>query len=135
MVILPKWKCKFRTPEIPVDFKLYQKFWELQKYFSDPSKVYEKTAFETFQQNMSEILGVFNTYRLDKRRGNREFEHISNKMEGIEEYRRPDVFFAKYQTSQKLLHLQFADPQFRRYFFVQVLILCQYLQSEFKFRE
>ena len=57
-------------------------------------------------------------------------------MEGIEEaIKRPDVFFAKYQTSQKLLHLQFADPQFRRYFLVQCLILVNYLQSDVRFRE
>lgn len=57
-------------------------------------------------------------------------------MEGIEEgIIRPDVFFAKYQTSQNLLHLQFADPQFRRYFLIQCLILANYLQSDVKFRE
>ena len=55
-------------------------------------------------------------------------------MEGIEESI-PDVFFAKYQTSQKLLHLQFADPQFRRYFLVQCLILVNYLQSDVKSRD
>jgi len=124
------------TQEIPVDFKLYKKFWELQKYFSDPNKIYQKMAFETFQDNMNEVLSIFSTYRLDKRRGNKEYETQIQKMEGIEEsLRRPDVFFAKYQTSQKLLHLQFADPQFRRYFFVQVLILCNYLQSDVKFRD
>lgn len=119
-----------------MDFKLYKKFWELQKYFSDPNKMYQKTAFEVFQDNMNEVLTVFSTYRLDKKRGNKEYETQIQKMEGVEEsLRRPDVFFAKYQTSQKLLHLQFADPQFRRYFFVQVLILCNYLQSDVKFRE
>ncbi|KAE9551866.1 hypothetical protein FO519_004915 [Halicephalobus sp. NKZ332] len=124
------------TQEIPVDFKLYQKFWGLQKYFCDPNKIYQKSAFEVFQENMNEVLSVFSTYKLDKRRGNKEYELQVQKMEGIEEsLRRPDVFFAKYQTSQKLLHLQFADPQFRRYFFVQVLILCNYLQSDVKFRD
>uniref|UniRef100_A0A7E4V766 THO complex subunit 1 n=1 Tax=Panagrellus redivivus TaxID=6233 RepID=A0A7E4V766_PANRE len=119
------------TPEIPVDFDLYQRFWGLQKYFSDPNVVYSKQSFEEFQTNLNKVLGVFTTYRLDRRRG------ASSKptaME-VEELGQPDVFYAKYQTSQKLLHLQFADPQFRRFFFVQCLITTNYLQSDVKFRD
>jgi THO complex subunit 1 len=121
--------------EIPVDFALYQEFWELQKFFCDPNKIYQKNEFDTFQKNLNNVIGVFTTYKLDKKRTG-SYSQAEDAMDGIEEgIIRPDVFFAKYQTSQNLLHLQFADPQFRRYFLVQCLILSNYLQSDVKFRD
>uniref|UniRef100_A0AC34GGM1 Uncharacterized protein n=1 Tax=Panagrolaimus sp. ES5 TaxID=591445 RepID=A0AC34GGM1_9BILA len=56
------------VPEIPVDFKLYQEFWELQKFFCDPNRIYQKNEFDTFQKNLNNVMVVFTTYRLDKKR-------------------------------------------------------------------
>lgn len=35
--------------DVPVDYALYVKFWQLQSFFSSPSSCYEKTKWRTFQ--------------------------------------------------------------------------------------
>ncbi|MCP9263768.1 THO complex subunit 1 [Dirofilaria immitis] len=102
--------------EIPVDYTLYAKFWQLQSFFSSPATCFEKSKWRTFQQENSsdEIAAVPSTSKAD-----------------VDE----DIYFAKYLTSQKLLQLQLNDSQFRRYFLVQCLILYQYLVSDIKFKD
>jgi len=43
-------------------------------------------------------------------------------------------YFPKYLTNEKLLDLQINDSSFRRNFLLQILILCQYLTGEVKFK-
>jgi len=45
-----------------------------------------------------------------------------------------DLFFPKYLTNRRLLELQLGDPDFRRYFLVQLLIILQYLTASVKFK-
>lgn len=45
-----------------------------------------------------------------------------------------DLYFPKYLTNRRLLELQMGDPNFRRYFMVQLLIILQYLTTPVKFK-
>uniref|UniRef100_A0A0R3RVL8 Death domain-containing protein n=1 Tax=Elaeophora elaphi TaxID=1147741 RepID=A0A0R3RVL8_9BILA len=102
--------------EIPVDYTLYAKFWQLQSFFSSPATCFEKSKWRTFQQeNLNDEIAAIPS---------------TSKADGDE-----DIYFAKYLTSQKLLQLQLNDSQFRRYFLVQCLILYQYLVSDIKFKD
>ena len=44
-------------------------------------------------------------------------------------------YFAKYLTSPNLLELQLGDSNFRRYIFLQFLIMFQYLDTPVKFKQ
>ncbi len=44
-------------------------------------------------------------------------------------------FFAKYLTNQNLLQLQLSDSNFRRYIYLQFLILFHYLQASAKSKQ
>ncbi|CAG9535333.1 unnamed protein product [Cercopithifilaria johnstoni] len=132
--------------EIPVDYTLYAKFWQLQSFFSSPATCFEKSKWRTFQQNTTEVLNIFSSHKLEssatlegskreRLKQENSIEEIASipstsKTDGDE-----DIYFAKYLTNQKLLQLQLNDSQFRRYFLVQCLILYQYLVSDIKFKD
>ncbi|KAH7694458.1 THO complex subunit 1, partial [Aphelenchoides avenae] len=150
---------------IPVDYELYKKFWGLQHYFVNPNTLYDRNKWKDFESDLTEILGVFATYKLERtgekprtsfaaqldrdRPGSSVDHNGANGINGDESpqdnnndtmdfSRAPvedDGFFAKHLTNQKLFHLQLADSQFRRYFLVQCLILANYLTSDVKFRD
>ncbi|KAM3718372.1 THO complex subunit [Dirofilaria immitis] len=51
--------------EIPVDYTLYAKFWQLQSFFSSPATCFEKSKWRTFQQNTTEVLNIFSSHKLE----------------------------------------------------------------------
>ena len=69
---------------------------------------------------------TFQSFKLDS---------VSIKNESKSGLKDEDRFFAKYLTNQNLLQLQMSDSNFRRYIYVQMLILFQYLQSSVKFKQ
>ncbi|RCN23723.1 hypothetical protein ANCCAN_30590 [Ancylostoma caninum] len=117
---------------IPVDHALYSMFWQMQDFFSNPMLCFDKQHWDVFQKNSSDVLGVFSSYKLEKsgddddENGRKRSAMPENLHELIDE---ADSYFAKYLTSPKLLQLQLNDSQFRRYFLIQFIILCQYLMS------
>uniref|UniRef100_A0A8R1XK83 Death domain-containing protein n=1 Tax=Onchocerca volvulus TaxID=6282 RepID=A0A8R1XK83_ONCVO len=133
--------------EIPVDYTLYSKFWQLQSFFSSPATCFEKSKWRTFQQNTTEVLNIFSSHKLESsatfeegsKRERLKQENSNDETTAIPSTSKADgeedIYFAKYLTSQKLLQLQLNDSQFRRYFLVQCLILYQYLVSDIKFKD
>ncbi|VBB27366.1 unnamed protein product [Acanthocheilonema viteae] len=132
--------------EIPVDYTLYAKFWQLQSFFSSPATCFEKSKWRTFQQNTTEVLNIFSSHKLESsaalegsKRERLKQENSNDEIAAIPSTSKTagdeDIYFAKYLTSQKLLQLQLNDSQFRRYFLVQCLILYQYLVSDIKFKD
>ncbi|WKX94801.1 hypothetical protein Q1695_011793 [Nippostrongylus brasiliensis] len=117
---------------IPVDHALYSMFWQMQSFFSNPTICFDKQQWTTFQKNSTDVLGVFSSYKLEKtgdddeENGKRSTIDHKTKQNLVDE---ADSYFAKYLTSPKLLQLQLNDSQFRRYFLIQFIILCQYLTS------
>lgn len=112
-----------------VDFALYEKFWKMQSFFSQPNKCFEKQSWKEFRQQADDVFGVLASWKLDeppstpaKRRRDSVATH-------------EETYFAKFLTSQKLLQLQLNDSNFRRYVLIQFLIVFQYLQSDVKFKD
>ncbi|PAV86073.1 hypothetical protein WR25_07316 [Diploscapter pachys] len=127
---------------IPVDHELYLSFWQLQDFFVNPTICYDKTKWSTFIKSISDVFGLFSTYRLERERNeddNRKTRKNNDKDAEMEVDKaftssEQNAYFAKYLTSPKLLQLQLNDSQFRRYFLLQCLIIFQYLTSEVKFK-
>ena len=82
-----------------------------------------------------QILNVFENHKIEYNEKRRKepsgtedvtFSEIMN--QGSNDY------FPKYMTNEKLLDLQINDSSFRRNFLLQILILCQYLTGEVRFK-
>ncbi|CAE1172265.1 THOC1 [Acanthosepion pharaonis] len=112
---------------VPIDYNLYRKFWALQDFFRKPVQCYEKLSWMTFVSNADEVLTAFSSYKLDDMKTSRKKLDKSYMPEA-------QTYFAKYLTSEKLLNLQLADSNFRRYVLVQFLIFMQYLNAPVKFK-
>lgn len=79
-------------------------------------------------------MNVFENYKIEfneKKRKEKEIDDVT--FAEIMNTSNKD-YFPKYLTNEKLLDLQINDSNFRRYFLVQILILCQYLTGEVKFK-
>jgi THO complex subunit 1 len=106
-----------------VDYALYRKFWSLQDFFNKPVKLFDKSAWKMFSSNLSAVIKVFESYKLD------DVKFQKAPLTGTE-----DVYFAKYLTNEKLLDLQLNDTTFRRNILLQLLIVFQYLNAPVKFK-
>uniref|UniRef100_A0A914WID7 THO complex subunit 1 n=1 Tax=Plectus sambesii TaxID=2011161 RepID=A0A914WID7_9BILA len=155
---------EMKDSNIPVDYALYCKFWQLQTFFSSPTTCYDKIGWKKFQHNANEVFSALASYKLEEGSGRKRHLDASIsepagksmkmdtsadnesataiKLMANREQRRSlqtektrDSYFAKYLTSQKLLQLQLNDSEFRRYFLVQCIILFQYLQTDVKFKD
>lgn len=84
-----------------------------------------------FTQFSDDVLKTFQSFKLDSVSVKNSASQVESKSGRKEEER----FFAKYLTNQNLLQLQMSDSNFRRYIYVQMLILFQYLQSSVKFKQ
>ena len=109
-------------PTETIDYNLYRKFWQLQEMFRSPNSCYSKNTWKLFQSYTNDVLTAFNDNKLDAQIANRERTESN-------------AFFSKYLTNQKLLELQLADSNFRRYILLQFLITFQYLSSSVKFKQ
>ncbi|KJH44508.1 WD domain, G-beta repeat protein [Dictyocaulus viviparus] len=119
---------------IPVDHALYSMFWQMQFFFSNPIICFDRQQWATFQKNTTVVLGVFSSYKLEKS-GSDDDDSEKKKMDCENIYAlidESDTYFAKYLTNPKLLQLQLNDSQFRRYFLIQFIILCQFVTSKTK---
>ncbi|CAH1254506.1 THOC1 [Branchiostoma lanceolatum] len=111
----------------PIDYNLYRKFWSIQDFFRNPNQCYKKDLWKSFASNSDEVLKCFESHKLDDVQASKKKKEMLAGDGG-------NVYFAKYLTSEKLLDLQLADSNFRRYVLVQFLILFQYLNAQVKFK-
>ncbi|XP_030839467.1 THO complex subunit 1 [Strongylocentrotus purpuratus] len=126
----------------PVDYKLYRQFWALQDFFRAPLQCYTKEKWKDFSNNAIAVLEAFHSMKLEdvasgKKKKKRRSHHRQQQKQGEEEEADSgdQVSFAKYLTSEKLFDLQLSDAMFRRYVYVQFLILFQYLNQQVKFKQ
>ncbi|XP_054772580.2 THO complex subunit 1-like [Lytechinus pictus] len=140
----------------PVDYKLYRQFWSLQDFFRAPLQCFAKDKWKDFSNNAISVLDAFHSMKLEdvvagKKKKRRRHHRQQQKEEEEEELARQkmllkmeqdletgsgdQVSFAKYLTSEKLFDLQLSDAMFRRYVYVQFLILFQYLNQQVKFKQ
>ncbi|XP_002156883.3 THO complex subunit 1 [Hydra vulgaris] len=116
----------------PVDYNLYIKFWTLQDYFVNPSKCYTKEGWNLINTNISEVLKIFTSFKLEFNVRKRKSIDMPIDVDQIKQT--ANNYFAKYLTNEKLFNFQLNDSNFRRNFLVQVLILFQYLSGTSKFK-
>ena len=98
-----------------IDFQFYLKFWSLQEFFRVPTTCYNRISWKKFQANANDVISLFSVRKLEHTESKRNLSHDNRH------------HFSKYLTNQKLLELQLADSNFRRYVLIQFLILFQYL--------
>lgn len=83
--------------------------------------------FKIFQYTTT-ILTTFHLYKLDDISSNCKELDVTAFFDTTQRY------FPKYLTNQRLIELQLADCNFRRYVLVQFLILFQYLNAPVRFK-
>ncbi|XP_071491499.1 THO complex subunit 1-like [Diadema antillarum] len=144
------------TPSFtPVDYQLYRRFWSLQDFFRYPQQCYTADKWKEFANNTTAVLDAFQSMKLDdvvaskkKKRHHHHHRSSAEQQRQEKQARRllqqqqmdttnsdQQVVFAKYLTSEKLFDLQLSDSMFRRYVYVQFLILFQYLNQQVKFKQ
>lgn len=99
---------------VTITYKVYMAIWSLQKYFNNPSVLFEEPEWLKFEKYTETVIGLFTDYHID-------YQAHHHTTPG-------DSTFPKYLTSEQLCHLQIKDPQFRRQIVLQYMILLQYIE-------
>ena len=113
---------------------LYEMFWSLQDYFSQPTKLFEKENLEAFKGGLRATVGKFREVQQDQLgRGATKLplelkRGIKRKRPGSDN-ELASSFNPKYLTSRDLFDLEVSDLSFRRHILVQALILVDFLLS------
>ncbi|EME29476.1 THO complex subunit 1 [Galdieria sulphuraria] len=110
-----------------LDWNLYETFWSLQQFLSNPTVAYGPAEWKSFCNSLSKVLQVMETDPVrelaDDPLSMTEVEQVS--VEQCEH----QLDFVKYLTSPYLLSFQFRDSVFRRYHLVQYLIFLQHMAT------
>ncbi|KIY50481.1 UDP-glucose 4-epimerase [Fistulina hepatica ATCC 64428] len=112
--------------------EFYDTFWSLQLPFSKPSILVEPREWENFKHSVDLVLPKVKDATTKDRASLGKSAHAGAKRKRDAEVAvatdsKSDYFSAKYLTSPDLLDLEIADPQFRRQFLFQLLILLHHL--------
>lgn len=108
--------------------KLYPMFWSLQKFFSNPPKIFEAEEFATFKKGLEIALEKFKSVTTVT-------QMTGSSPQGTKRKRGDDgddllsTFNPKYLTSRELFKLELSDLTFQRHILVQALIMIDFLLS------
>ncbi|KAJ3368391.1 hypothetical protein HDU91_000598 [Kappamyces sp. JEL0680] len=106
---------------------LYNSFWELQRFFSNPVPVLLHLGqFRAAQSRVDAVLDLFEKIGkqiLSGKRSNGSEQKPIISANSKLQYQ----FFAKYLTSPNLFRLEVEDPSFRRQWLFQLLIITQFI--------
>lgn len=125
---------KNKTEE-PTDLDaLYPIFWNLQSFFSAPSKMFDAERFVSFKNGLEATLKAFRNIKTDieNKAPSRPSDdaHKSHKRKRTsDEGEIGTSFNPKYLTSRDLFDLEVGDTAFRRHVLVQALILLDFMLS------
>ncbi|KTW30809.1 hypothetical protein T552_00521 [Pneumocystis carinii B80] len=124
-----------KKEKIPLN-TFYTIFWSMQKFFSDPSLLYNSKEMQEFKLNASIVLDKIksledeqrkaNEVKIENRKGDRKKKPESLKYQQSHDYFEMH-FFPKFLTSFKLFKLQLTDSKFRKHILIQFIILFDYL--------
>lgn len=124
-----------KPQEKPTDMDtLYPVFWSLQENFSTPTRLFDETNLQKFQNGLSSTLAKFKEVQQDlQARGTSKLPDdgrrgVKRKRNGQED-ELSSSFNPKYLTSRDLFDLEISDLAFRRHVLVQALILIDFLLS------
>ncbi|KAJ5708108.1 hypothetical protein N7488_007909 [Penicillium malachiteum] len=113
---------------------LYPIFWNLQSFFSSPSKMFDAERFASFKTGLDATLQAFNNIQTDieNRSGSRPSDEAQKSHKRKRTHDENEVgtsFNPKYLTSRDLFDLEVGDTAFRRHVLVQALILLDFMLS------
>lgn len=109
---------------------LYNDFWSLQQYFSDPLKLLESSQFEILKSKIGIVFDKFEGLQAENDKVNNSSRRRYKESKPVA--RAPNNshhFFAKYLTSRNLFELELNDPFFRRQFLLQFLIVSHFISQ------
>jgi len=115
--------------DYPIDYNLYSKLWSLQDFFRLPLQCYSADKWKTFTESLTDVMEAFASYKLEDTSGSRKQKEVPPPAAIDDSH-----YFAKYLTSERLMHLQLGDNHFRRHFLIQILVIFDYLTAEVKFK-
>ncbi|KAL8674132.1 MAG: hypothetical protein Q9168_001469 [Polycauliona sp. 1 TL-2023] len=127
---------KTQEPE-PDTETLYPIFWSLQDVFSQPTRLFETSTFESFKKGLDVTFRKFKAVqRHQQSRGTSKVPSaahrpLKRKRAGIDSDQQDlaGSFNPRYLTSRDLFDLEISDLAFRRHILVQGLILVDFLLS------
>ncbi|CAO1598514.1 hypothetical protein XANCAGTX0491_002277 [Xanthoria calcicola] len=117
---------------------LYPIFWSLQDVFSQPTRLFETSTFESFKSGLDLTFRKFKAVQQHQQsRGTSKLPSaahrpLKRKRAGGESEQQDDLagsFNPRYLTSRDLFDLEISDLAFRRHILVQGLILVDFLLS------
>jgi len=113
--------------DVLLDWNLYETFWSLQQFLSNPTLVCGSNEWKNFCNSLSKVLQVMET------------DPVRDYVESTTYDMQDDITldkdseyymdFVKYLTHPHLLSYQFRDSIFRRYHLVQYLIFLQHMAT------
>lgn len=113
--------------------ELYPIFWRLQQDFSDPTRLFAKDKFATFQKGLHHTLTKFKKTPtvVQTKAGNESSRGVKRKAgeDDPSADTLDDKYNPKYLTSRDLFDLELSDLAFQRHIMVQALILIDFLLS------
>ncbi|RKF58695.1 THO complex subunit 1 [Erysiphe neolycopersici] len=114
--------------------QLYPLFWSLQKYFSQPKELFDRTVFSSFKVGLESTMLMFKSVQRESN-VDRVAKSTEDSRRGLKRKRGStddglaNTFNPKYLTSRDLFELEIRDLSFRRHVLVQSLIILDFLLS------
>mmetsp|Transcript_35173 Transcript_35173/g.111161 ORF Transcript_35173/g.111161 Transcript_35173/m.111161 type:complete len:373 (-) Transcript_35173:7-1125(-) len=102
-----------------LDMEFYQTFWGLQPMLNNPPSALKPAAWAQFTAGLRTVLAAFAAQPLTS--ADADAASVGSALE--------EGLTAKYLTSPKLFGLQLRDPEFRRGFLIQALVLLQFCRD------
>ena len=128
-----------------IDYNLYKRFWDVQRYASNPNLAYtDLNHWKEFRTNVDTMLDAFEGHALSSDQqsttsttsttsssSTSSTSSSSSSSPSSSSTSNDSIKFnPKFLTNSRLLRLQLRDPELRRTFLSQVLILCERLTSQ-----
>jgi THO complex subunit 1 len=115
-----------------IDYNLYRQFWDVQRYSSNPHLAYhDLNHWKEFRLNVDTMLGAFEGHALSNDATNENPSILSpsstSSSSSSSSSSCSSEFNPKFLTNSRLLRLQLRDPELRRTFLCQLLIVCDRL--------
>ncbi|CAJ2507071.1 Uu.00g082570.m01.CDS01 [Anthostomella pinea] len=122
------------APEKPLDTDaLYPIFWSLQRFFSQPTTLFDATQLTKFKSGVEATMSAFETVEKIQKssKGSDEGKVVPQKRKssGEDEDLRSSNNNPKYLTGRELFALEISDLYFRRHILIQAFIVLDFLLS------
>eukprot|EP00761_Pharyngomonas_kirbyi_P014804 gb/GECH01014834.1/.p1 GENE.gb/GECH01014834.1/~~gb/GECH01014834.1/.p1 ORF type:complete len:755 (+),score=178.27 gb/GECH01014834.1/:1-2265(+) len=125
--------------ESNINYQMYQKFWKLQKYTTDPQLLLDRREWQSFCSSIDTLISAFKSTEIidsNTKKNHNTPSHVAemdtdsttserSNSDDMDVQKEGELFIPKYLTSKRLFNMQLRDPKFRRQLLFQTLILFQ----------